>query len=341
MEKEIIRSIKQNKASFYYGGWGIGKTYLFKEKIFKDLSADSPTLYIDSRMFDLRGDMFEMVSSFIYNNASTDEKVKRFSKKAGFAILNTAIFSANSLFKTNIKYVKKEDASKNINIQIDKIDDNQDFFIIIDELDRVTPGTIMNVLNFINAISFGARKVHIAAIGNRIELISILQNSYGMKNSRDFLHKYFEEEIDLSDIRQSSWKDALSKSNVDAIKDLDVPNGFQASARHIQRCISDIKYVIDEFGGAFSDKVYAAAFVGGAFNANFNSSYNHISSNGDTMILKGEYTYKSKNDLKKIRTRSYGPYGDDDSPIGDLITNYKIKGFEDWVKKWNIPIDEE
>ena len=259
IEKNIIDKIKNYKTIFIYGGWGIGKTHFAKNVLYEEmakLEKEKATLYIDARVFDQDKNMFDYVAFFARNHKSKKAKFRNFGINGSKVLLNSLIFASNNFFKTNIKYSKinKNNSNKeDVEVEIKEMHD--DLVIIIDELDRLTPDTIIKTLNFINGLSIMNEKIQIILIGNKKELESILSLRFNISISKNsFLHKYFELEINMDSVVSDYAKEVFS--NNDNWKDVFQEWELSGSPREIERSLLLYKNVKDKYKRYFFEDVF-------------------------------------------------------------------------------------
>lgn len=330
---KIIETINSHKTSFIYGGWGIGKTSIFKKQIYTNLSTKSKVLYIDARLFDLQNNLFEHLGELVHATYSNEtvEKIKKISKK----VANAGMFITNTFLKTNLPYINLNKKSNTVDKIMEKANN---LILIIDELDRVTPNTILKALNFINAISSLPSPIKIVAIGNKEEMNSILKTSFGLDNSKDFMHKYFECSLDISAI-QSNALISLAKNNK-WIQDIDWQD-TKITPRELEYLIKEYDVYSSRYEEAFSPLVFIVFLIAGVYK---NSDIDFSVYEKGFQVLNNYKTFAHERGFQRtdstgrvwvIKDDREGFYGSISEPIRDILKGkYSFSNFDAWIAKF-------
>lgn len=300
METQIIKIIQNSddKSFLFYGGWGIGKTFLFKkisENINKNnLVKDTIAIYFDVRGIDIYPDYLSILS-LLFDSANDKENIK----KIFSFTTNTAIWLLNGILKTSfakIDFSKKSEA--NI-AAISKKIKNKKFLLFLDEFDRVDGNSILKILNFVNIIKFSNIDVKTICIGNKREMERVLYKSFGDINNekyrlKSFLYKYFDQEISIDKIQYNSIKQILQDKKeiklLDFFVSINTSNvnwGTNLSARGIFKFLQKIKIIRPFMNDTFLILVFLKYFIDDeVFEINLFSNGIQINSHVVNMITK-------------------------------------------------------
>lgn len=332
-EKEIVlRKIKNlNSTALLYGGWGIGKTSFVRNELYEELKKEENVIYIDSRIFDRDENVFDFLSEKIMDFRSKKDKLATAGKTTLKMAANALIISSNVMLKTNIETIKFKEEKNTVPKAISKSND-MNIYIFVDELDRVTPDTLINTLNFINGLSSLDKKIKIIAIGNYEEMNNVISNRFGFSNDKDFLYKYFEDRIDLSVFAKFATDKILGEVFSVYFNDIKI-NIF---AREAERIMKKYNRVKEQYADKFSDGVFLAALFGEVDRTNYIIIPSEIYFRIYNKTFPAQFFVKFKNgDKRPIKTNDTNSWGEPLlSPIRDLSDNFKLNNFDLWVDKY-------
>ena len=345
---EIRASILSNQSVFVYGGWGIGKTHLIKNEFVAKYKEEFNILYIDSRVVDLNENVLDIIADYIESNLSKKDLITKYGKKALKLVLDASIVVSNVVTGANLQTTKKTSGKDFSKILAKKMKNDKETLIILDELDRITPKSILKILNYVNGLSLAFSKTKnnfkIMVVGNRDELKSILSSQFNIKDKDNFLEKYFDMQVDIGSIQNRALNKVASKKFIEWLERNDALIALEElttiSARTFERKWSKLETLMSKYGEIFSQGVYFAFFVCDLFSKQeikwdyFAHSYSNkpagfYNSKGRTHII-GKLTFNGKplSTYKDFHRESK------EDPVEDIKEFKSLSRFEDWMSKW-------
>lgn len=373
--KLILDNIQDhNKTTFLYGGWGIGKTHFAKNVLLPHYRAKGEVaIYIDVRLFDRDVNVYDFISEIVADHFSKKEKIKELVPKLKRFGKNVIRYVANKSLDLGLEYKTEDIDFEKLLIEIN----NKNIVLVFDELDRVTPDTLLKALNFINGLSMiEDKKLRIIAVGNKKEMGSILSRNFGNTqmafNLNNFIDKYFENDIDLSLIINRNYEkllinvkwlkfrqlkfiiEMLPKAKLTKYRENDY-KAVDITIRNLSAIINDIKQY-DEYaqkhGVELSDGIWFFIFVG---RIGLDLCYWHSTGNKfnirEELSKDPEYIYLCDETNKNLNTFQYSFKKDgiwrtahstiDTSHYSQkAIKDYKVEDFASKLPIWELAYDK-